>query len=55
MPKTALRLDLTTLVGLVLVLANLRFDSPVLVVAATISVIFFVVRTGLGYINTRVS
>lgn len=53
--KTALRLDLTTLVGLILVLANLRFDSPVLVGAATVSVVLFVIRAGFGYINTRVS
>ena len=53
--QTALRLDLNTVLGLVLVLANLRFDSPVLVVAATASVILLVVRTVVGYLNARVS
>lgn len=53
--QTALRLDLNSLVGLGLVLANLRFDSPVLVVAATVSVVLLVVRTVVGYLNARVS
>lgn len=38
-----------------MVLANLRFDSLVLVVAATASVIILVVRTIVGYLNARVS
>ena len=38
-----------------MVLANLRFDSLVLVVAATASVVLLVVRTIVGYLNARVS
>lgn len=53
--KTALRLDLNSVVGLGLVLANLRFDSPVLVAAATVSVVLLVIRTIVGYLNARVS
>lgn len=52
--QTALRLDLNTVVGLGLVLANLRFDSPVLVAAATVSVVLLVIRTIVGYLNARV-
>lgn len=43
------------MVGLGLVLANLRFDSPVLVAAATVSVVVLVIRTIVGYLNARVS
>ncbi|CAM9667331.1 unnamed protein product [Ectocarpus sp. 12 AP-2014] len=53
-PQTALRLDLNTVVGLGLVLANLRFDSPVLVAAATVSVVLLVIRTIVGYLNARI-
>lgn len=53
--QTALRLDLNSVVGLGLVLANLRFDSPVLVAAATVSVVLLVIRTIVGYLNARVS
>ncbi|CAM9136063.1 unnamed protein product, partial [Laminaria digitata] len=53
-PQTALRLDLNSFVGLGLVLANLRFDSLVLVVAATASVVILVVRTIVGYLNARI-
>lgn len=50
-----MRLDLNSFIGLGLVLANLRFDSPVLVIAATASVIILVIRTVVGYLNARVS
>eukprot|EP00752_Nemacystus_decipiens_P016356 g14627.t1 len=53
-PQTALRLDLNSVVGLGLVLANLRFDSPVLVAAATLSVVLLVIRTIVGYLNARI-
>lgn len=43
------------MVGLGLVLANRRFDSPVLVAAATVSVVLLVIRTIVGYLNARVS
>lgn len=52
--QTALRLDVNALLGLLLVLANLRFDSPWLVGAATGSVVLYLVRTIFGYLNTKV-
>ncbi|CAM9461690.1 unnamed protein product [Choristocarpus tenellus] len=53
-PQTALRLDLSSILGFGFVMANIRFDSPILVFAATASILFFLIRTVFGYLNTRI-